>query len=73
MRDALDTFIGDEEKLAAPNRAVRAVARAVPRHAERGQLDLVLGDARQDVGDVMLHLNDSRSAERRLGVLEFTL
>ena len=35
MRDALDVLIRDEEKFAAPDCAVQAVAGAVPRNAER--------------------------------------
>jgi len=41
MGDAFDAFVRDEEKFAAPNRAVQAVAGAIPRHAERGRRDFI--------------------------------
>ena len=60
MGHALTGRFGDEEELAAPNRAVEAVAGAVPGDAEEGGLQLILGHAGQDVGDVMLDADELR-------------
>ena len=73
MRDTFDAFVRDEEKFPAPNRAVQAVAGAVPRNAERGRRNFIFRHARQDVGDVMLDADYGRDAllrvlaERQLG------
>src|ERR1019366_1083904 len=57
MRDAFDAFVGDEEKFAAPNRAVEAVTRAVPRNTEHRRRNFVFRHARQNVRNVVLDGN----------------
>ena len=64
MGDAFDAFVRDEEKFAAPNRAVQAVTGAIPRNAERGRRDFIFRHAGQDVGDVMLDADHGRARVR---------
>ncbi len=45
----------DFQELAAPDGAIVAVARAVPRNPQRGTVLGVLGQARHDMGVMMLH------------------
>ena len=62
MRDAFDAFVGDEEKFAAPNRAVQTVAGAVPRNAKHWWRDFIFRHARQHMGDVVLDADELQGA-----------
>src|ERR1700730_1894640 len=52
--DPLERIIIRQQKLPAPDRAVRAIASAVPRHTQRWSFHLILGHACQNVGPMML-------------------
>ncbi len=43
-----------EQKFAAPDRAIRPVARAIPNHAQRRTVDVVLGQHGGEVSVVVL-------------------
>ena len=64
LREGLDgakppkAFVVGEQELAAPDRAVGAVARAVERDADDGRLLVVLGHAGEDVRVVVLDLEE---------------
>ena len=58
MRDAFDGGFGDQKEFATPDGAVGAVTGAIPGYAERGQGDLVLREAGQDMRDVVLHAKE---------------
>ena len=60
MGHALAGGFRDEEELPAPNRAVQAVAGAVPGDAQDGGLEFILRHAGQDVGDVVLDAEELR-------------
>ena len=66
MGDAFDVFVRDEEKFAAPNRAVQAVAGAIPRNAKHRGCDFIFRHARQDVRDVMLDADVAQASGLRL-------
>ena len=60
MGHALAGRFRDEEELAAPNRAVETVAGPVPGDTKDGWLQLILGHAGQDMGNVMLDADELR-------------
>ena len=65
MGHALTGGFRNEKEFAAPNRAVEAVAGAVPGDAEDRRRQLILGHAGQDVGDVMLDADELRWGRAR--------
>ena len=62
--------IHDRQELAAPDRAVHAVTRSVPGDAERGPRDVVLGETRHDVREMVLHRGDRQAQFARVSAGE---
>jgi hypothetical protein len=56
----------NDEELTTPHRPVQPVPGTVPRHAQHGRVHLVLGHAREDVGEVVLDGYHARTPGRRV-------